>query len=473
MPPSPTGNLHVGTARTALFNFLATRHYGGELVLRFEDTDPERSKKEFEQNIIDGLTWLGIEWDEGPFRQTERAPIYKKYLQKLLDDTKAFYCSHTKEELETEKTEQMVRKEPPRHICSQRDGTNQSGVIRLKNDESGTLTFTDLIRGDISFQIQDMGDFAIARTIDSALYHFAVVVDDYEMNITHVIRGEDGISNTPRHILIQRALGAPQPLYAHLPLVLGPDRSKMSKRHGSTSIDEYRKQGYLPEAIVNFIALLGWHPSGDRELFTMDELIAEFSLERIQKSGAIFDIEKLNWLNGEMIRKLSLQELATKLQPYLEDAGLIQITNSGMISKSGEPVSSEYIERIAALEQPRLKKLSDISESVDFFFQQVLFSAELLQWKGTQPYSEILENVTMVEEILIELAEEKYTVELLRAILMPLAEERGRGNVLWPLRVALSGKKTSPDPFEIMAVLGKNPTLARISHAKKLLEELV
>ncbi|MEK9166291.1 MAG: glutamate--tRNA ligase, partial [Patescibacteria group bacterium] len=326
--PSPTGFLHIGTARAALFNYLAARRYDGVFLIRFEDTDPARSKKEFEKNILEGLLWLGMKPDEEPVRQSERGVLYRKYLEKLLEEGKAFYCTHTKEYLETERKEQMARKEAPRHVCSNRDEKKDTGIIRLKNNERGAVIVPDIIRGDIPFEAENLGDFAIARSLDSALFHFAVVVDDFEMKITHVTRGEDHISNTPKHILIQQAIGAPLPVYAHLPLVLGSDRSKLSKRHGSTSIDEYRKQGYLPEAIVNFIALLGWHPPSkiidgkrvDQEIFTREELVKEFSWERIQKGGAIFDIEKLDWVNREHLKAKNPDELTALLQDYLNPA---------------------------------------------------------------------------------------------------------------------------------------------------------
>jgi len=467
MAPSPTGLLHVGTARAALFNFLFARHYGGTFILRFEDTDPERSKKDFEQNILEGLEWLGMDWDEGPlvgqegykgdygpYNQSGRGHIYKKYLQKLLDEGKAFYCSHSKEFLEAEREEQTKRKEHPRHTCSERDAGGTSGIIRLKNDAKGNVSFEDIIRGTISFAAEDLGDLAIARGMDSALYHFAVVVDDIEMLITHVIRGEDHIPNTPKHLLIQQALGAEPPIYAHLPLVLGMDRSKLSKRGGSTSVDEYRKQGYLPEAIINFIALLGWHPAGDKEIFTPQELIQEFSLERIQKSGAAFDIEKLKWLNGEHIKALPPDILAEKLKPYLED---------------GREAPKEYLTKIAALEQPRLRILSEIKDKVGYFFHEPSYEVSLLLWKGKQDPRAAAENLKKVHDILCDIEQNTFTEEHLREILMPVAEERGRGEVLWPLRAALSGREASPDPFEIMSALGKEKTLGRIMHGLDVL----
>src|SRR3989344_183292 len=268
MAPSPTGMLHVGTAHTTLFNYLFARHHGGSFILRIEDTDPERSRKEFEKNIIDELTWLGIEWDGKVTRQSEMAHVYKPYLEQMLREGTAFYCPHSEEELKKERELQMANKESPKHVCEFRDKQAEKGIIRIKNNAEDTIVFTDEIRGEISFDPKLLGDFSLARSLESALYHFAVVIDDTEMDITHVIRGEDHISNTPKHILIQRALELPSVTYAHLSLLLGTDRSKLSKRHGATSITEYREEGYLPQALLNFLALLGWNPGTEQEIFS-------------------------------------------------------------------------------------------------------------------------------------------------------------------------------------------------------------
>ncbi|MEY4440711.1 MAG: hypothetical protein RLY49_337, partial [Candidatus Parcubacteria bacterium] len=270
--PSPTGNLHIGTTRTALFNYLFAKQNGGTFVIRIEDTDKERSKPEFEQNILDGLTWLGLTWDEF-YKQSDRTEIYKNYLKKLIDDGFAY---ESKEEVTEE---------------GQRDS-----VIRFKNPNKA-VTFTDMIRGEITFDTTELGDFVIAKSIEEPLFHLAVVVDDHEMKISHVIRGEDHISNTPRQILIGQAIGATQPTYAHIPLILSKERKKLSKRDGATSLVEYKNTGYLKDALINFLAFLGWHPEGDVEILSIEELISQFDITRIQKGGAIFDLEKLNWFN--------------------------------------------------------------------------------------------------------------------------------------------------------------------------------
>jgi glutamyl-tRNA synthetase len=339
--PSPTGPLHLGTARTALFNFLFARKYQGSFILRMEDTDPERSKPEFEKDIMDSLKWLGIEWDEGPdvggdfgpYRQSQRKEIYKKYLEKLLAEEKAYYCFCTKEELEAERQYQLSIGQAPRYSgkCAnlkreevekyQREG--KPSVIRFKSPIK-KIEFEDLIRGKIEFDSSLIGDFVIAKNLYSPLYNFACVIDDFEMKISHVIRGEDHLSNTPKQILIQQALEFPTPKYAHLPLILGPDRSKLSKRHGVVSISEYKKEGFLPEALVNFIAFLGWHPGTERYIYSMAALIKDFSLEKIQKGGAIFNLRRLEFLNGFYIRQKSVEKLTELCLPYLIESGLIE-----------------------------------------------------------------------------------------------------------------------------------------------------
>lgn len=339
--PSPTGPLHIGTARTALFNYLFAKKYKGSFILRIEDTDVERSKKEFERDIMENLRWLGIEWDEGPdvggnfgpYRQSERREIYKKYLTKLLQEGKAYYCFCTKEELEAEKQYLLSIGQPPVYSgkCANlpkekvKEFLDQKkpSVIRFKTPIK-KVVFEDLIRGKIEIDSALIGDIVIAKDLENPLYNFACVIDDFEMKITHVIRGEDHLSNTPKQILIQEALGFPSPKYAHLPLILGPDRSKLSKRHGATSIAEYKKQGFLPEALVNFIAFLGWHPETERYIYSMAGLIKDFSLERIQKSGAVFNIKRLEFLNGFYIRQKSVDKLTELCLPYLIESGLIE-----------------------------------------------------------------------------------------------------------------------------------------------------
>jgi glutamyl-tRNA synthetase len=491
--PSPTGPLHLGTARTALFNYLFARQHKGKFILRIEDTDVERSEKKYEKDIIENLKWLGLEWDEGPYRQSERAEIYQKYIKKLLDSSQAFWCYHTKEELEKEKKEQMKRGEAPRHICrpttNNKQQTTKKGIIRFRCPDK-KIVFNDLIRGQLEFNAGLLGDIGIARDEKTPLYNLGVVIDDYEMGISHVIRGEDHISNTPKQILLGQALGFPQPQFAHLPLILGSDRSKLSKRHGAVSVGWYKEEGYLSEALINFIALLGWNPGTEKEIFSLEELIKEFSLERVQKGGAVFNLQRLNWLNGYYIRQMDLDELTKKCIPYLVKAKLIiplwgqkeiitgwykfpfGITDYQTV-KTKEKLDFSYLKKIVALEQERLKKLSEIGELTKFFFVDKLkYEPELLIWKK-MTLKEVKASLDILEEALSKVKEADFEQEKLKGILMPLTEKHGSGELLWPLRVALTGQKASPGPFEIMEVLGKEKTLKRVKEAKVLLGDVL
>lgn len=488
--PSPTGPLHIGTARTALFNYLFAKKHGGSFILRIEDTDLERSDPKFEKDILEGLKWLKIEADEspenrgeyGPYRQSERIKTYQRALEKLLLKGDAFYCFHSEKELEEERAKLLDAKKPPLHLCEYRTldpkeaealvKTKEDYVIRFKTPAGRKIVFQDIIRGELSFDSYLLGDFSIAKRPDAPLYNFAVVVDDEEMKISHVIRGEDHISNTPKQILLIEALGFSMPQYAHLPLILGPDRSKLSKRHGATAITEYRNAGYLPEALVNFMALLGWNPGGDRELFTMDELIKEFSLEKVQKSGAVFDIQKLDWMNGEYIRKKSVEELTKLSMPFLDKAGFLPQTEFG----------TEYLRKIIALEQTRLKKLSELPEKTAYFFKKPKYNKELLRWKDMSD-EEIAESLERSQKIILRLLSKQSIKrddsgrsqedtlsrkEIEKAFLGEIGEG-DKGKILWPLRVALTGKKASPGPFEIMEILGIKESKKRIQVAIKKL----
>src|SRR3989344_1583015 len=368
--PSPTGPLHIGGARSALFNYLFAKKHGGAFVLRIEDTELERSDLKYETEIFESFRWLGIEADESPerggpyapYRQSERLPSCRACLERLLASGSAFYCPHAEAELEAERRSLMASGKNPVHRCEfngQAGPGSGKGIIRFKTPMGRTVAFTDLIRGEISFASDLLGDFSLAKRLDVPLYNFAVVVDDHEMAITHVIRGEDHIPNTPKQLLIAEALGIAPPTYAHLPLILSQNRAKLSKRHGATSIREFREEGYLPEALVNFMALLGWNPGDDREIFSLAELADQFDIGKVQKSAAIFNIEKLDWLNGEYIRRKSPQELADALRPYLEIAVADAVN-----------VRDDVIVRVAAIEQPRLKKLSEIGERTAYFLDR-------------------------------------------------------------------------------------------------------
>ncbi|MDD3399505.1 MAG: glutamate--tRNA ligase [Candidatus Pacebacteria bacterium] len=477
LAPSPTGFLHIGTARTGLFNYLFAKKNKGEFILRIEDTDEERSEERYEKDIIDGLKWLGIEWDEGPgtggqfapYRQSERKDSYRKYLQKLLDEKLAYYCFCTEEELEAKKQDQMSRGEAPKYNgkCAglsaseveRKMAEGEKAVIRFK-PPSRIVSFKDLIRGEVEFDSSLFGDFVIAKDLDNPLYNFAVIIDDYEMEISHVIRGEDHISNTPKQILIQEALGLPQLQYAHLPLILGPDKSKLSKRHGAVSLTEYKKEGYLPEAMVNFMAFMGWNPDTEKEIFSLKELVKAFSIEKVQKGGAVFNIQRLDYLNGFYIRQKTLDELAELCLPHLVGAGLI----------SKDEVDMEKIKEIISLYQERLKKLSELPELADFFFKEKIeYDKELLKWKDMS-LSEIESSLDISEKILSDIKEGDFNKDNLEKVLMEKAGEMGdRGKLLWPLRAAMTGKRASAGPFEVAAVLGKEKALQRIKEAKNKL----
>lgn len=507
--PSPTGYLHVGNARTALFNYLFARKEGGSFVLRIEDTDTERSKPEFRDDIIEELKWLGLDWTEGPevggnygpYFQSQRKEIYAGYLKQLLKEGKAYYCFCSEEELEAQRQYQMSQGMAPKYSgkCARLPekevkenlGAKKPCVIRLKVGFK-KISFADLIREKVEFDSELIGDMVIAKSLDYPLYNFAAAVDDHEMKISHVIRGEDHLSNTPKQILIQEALGFPRPEYAHLPIILGADRSKISKRHGDTSVLSYRKEGYLPEALVNFMAFLGWNPGDEREIYSLASLAKEFSLEKVQKGGAIFNLKRLDFLNGFYLRQKSPEKLTELCLPYLLEAGLIKEDGSSekadglrktetleifgkekaeySITETGEGISQETLSEIVCLYQERMKKLSEIAELTDFFFRDELsFDRSLLKWKE-MPEKEIKESLEKAGKTLDKMKGE-WTKENLEKALLPAAEEEGdRGRLLWPLRAALTGKQASAGPTEIAGILGKEKTLKRIKKAVQLIK---
>lgn len=461
--PSPTGFMHIGLARTALFNYLFAKKHEGVLVLRIEDTDRERSSLGSEKDIMESLQWLGINWDEGPYRQSQRLEIYKKYLENLLAEDKAYYCFCPEEELEAQKQYQMSQGLAPRYSgkCANlsREKVKQClaekkpCVIRFRVQDK-KISFNDLIRDKLEFDTGLIGDIVVAKDINTPLYNFAVAVDDFEMKISHVIRGEEHISNTPKQILIQQALGFPQPVYAHLPLILGQDKTKLSKRHGAVSVLQFKKQGYLPEALVNFMAFLGWNPGGEREIYAMNSLIKEFSLDKVQKSGAVFNVKKLDFLNGFYIRQRSPEKIAGLCLPYLAEAGLEADLN--------------LLQKVVSIYQERLKKISEIVELADFFFkQEIIYDKKLLGWNN-MTNREIKKSLDKLDKILHKIKIEEWKKENLENILLAETGE-DRGRLLWPLRAALTGKKASAGPFEIAEILGKEKTLQRIKEARKKL----
>lgn len=511
--PSPTGFLHLGIARTALFNYLFAKKNQGSFILRIEDTDVARSNPKFEKDILESLQWLGIEWSEGPveiknyigeygpYQQSKRLDIYAKYLKKLLDEDKAYYCFCSEEELEAQRQYALSQGQPWRYNgkcvnlspkeVREHLSEGKPSIIRFKSPIK-KVEFNDIIRGNLEFDSSLIGDMPIAKNISAPLYNFACVVDDFEMRISHVIRGEDHISNTPKQILLQEALGFPQPKYAHLPMILGPDRAKLSKRHGAVAISEYRKSGYLPETLVNFMAFLGWNPGGEREIYSLPSLVKEFSLERVQRGGAIFNAKRLDFLNGFYIRQKSAEKLTELCLPYLIEAGLIEpqfktvqyppayggmeIAQSYRISETGENVNFDNLKQIVAIYQERLKKLSEIPELSDFFFKEKLnYDKELLRW-GNMKDREVLFSLDKLEKLLSKVEAEEWTKENLEKQIMPEAEKFSkeigwnRGYLLWPLRVALTGMTASAGPFEIAEILGKEKVLKRIKEAKAICE---
>ncbi|MEO5646042.1 MAG: glutamate--tRNA ligase [Candidatus Paceibacterota bacterium] len=442
--PSPTGKLHSGAYRTAIFSYLYARKHKGTFVLRIEDTDKERSKKEYEENIMESLEWMGLEHDVF-IRQSENVERHQAVLEKMIEDGSAYI---SKEEA--------------------KDGSGViKEIVRFKNP-NGNVTFFDEIKGNITMNTEDLGDFVIAKNIREPLFHLAVVVDDFDAGVTHVVRGEDHVSNTPRQILIQKAIGAPTPVYAHLPLVLGSDKQKLSKRKGALALTEYRDLGYLPEALFNMVAMVGWNPGTEQELFTKDELIEIFDLSKVQKSPAMFNPEKLDWFNREYIKQFDQKTFWDHAHAWLPS--WIEDTVP----------SHEMLKKIEQLLRDRIEKFSDIKmllgnaegpDSVegefDYFFKQPLVDEKMLVWKTLKEDTDGLiktkQYLARVGNLLAPVSEAEWNYDSIKAAVIEYADEEGKGNVLWPLRVALTGKEKSPDPFEVASILGKEMTLARIA----------
>jgi glutamyl-tRNA synthetase len=434
--PSPTGHLHIGTVRTALVNFLFAHKNEGRFLLRIEDTDRARSKKEYEDEILEGLAWLGLTYDECT-RQSDALALHTKFLGMLISDGKAF--------ISREKSE---------------GGSGEREVVRLKNVGS-TVVFDDIVRGEIRVDTAELGDFVIARAVDDPLYHFAVVVDDNECGVTHVIRGEDHISNTPRQILIQEAFGFPRPAYAHLPLILAPDRSKLSKRHGAVALSEYKEMGILPEALLNYLALLGWNPGTDEEIFTLSELVSIFDFSGVQKGGAIFSKEKLLSVNREHIKKQTREEQSEMFQIALQSVS----KDLQRVFKNSAVARADVIERISAY--------GDIATLVkegefDFYIQPPVLEHTKLTWKSVS-LEETANYLMTLIKLLEDVSEDDFSAqEKIKKAIFSYADEKGRGGVLWPMRYALTGRERSPDPFTVASVLGKKETIARLQFAVEM-----
>lgn len=437
--PSPTGLLHGGNYRTAVFAYLLARKHGGKFILRIEDTDRERSKKEYEENILESLAWLGLEYDEF-FRQSELLANHTKALEELIKNGYAYISR------EEAKDGSGVMKE----------------IVRFKNPNK-RVAFTDIIRGLIEIDTTDLGDFVIAKNITEPLFHLAVVVDDATMGVTHIIRGEDHIANTPRQILLYEALGYPVPQYAHLPLVVDEKRAKLSKRRGAQPLTYYRDQGYLPEAILNFLALVGWNPGTEQEIFTKDELVEAFTLERVQKSPGFFNLEKLEWINKEHIKRLSVEEQCARIEEVLPET----ITTLSSYSH-------EKLLRITPVLVEHIMYFGEIGEmagrgEIGYFFEDPTYEFEGLLWKDDKDPAHTRAHFDKIVELLQKVDDAFFTAEVVKTALWDYASAVGRGNVLWPLRYALSGRDKSPDPFTLAEILGKEATLRRIAYAQKLL----
>jgi len=469
--PSPTGYPHVGNIRTALFNWLFARHHGGSFIVRIEDTDVTRKVKGTVEAILEGLSWLGLDWDEGPevggrfgpYFQSQRLEIYREAAERLVSQGDAYYCYCSSQRLEEMRAEQVRDKQPLgydrhcRNLSREEQSREEAGgitpVVRFKTPLEGQTRFSDLIRGEVVFENNTIDDFVLLKSDGYPTYHLANVVDDHLMEISHVLRAEEWLSSTPRHLFLYQALGFEPPQFAHLPMLLGADRAKLSKRHGAVSITDYREQGYLPEAMVNFLALLGWSLDDKTELLSRQELINNFSLERVSRTAAIFNRDKLNWMNGVFLRELSHEDLLQKIMPFLE---------SGLPKEVNRPISKEYVSRIVPLTRERINTLAEAATYANFFFLDKLeYDASLLIGKK-MTIETTLKALKAAQEKLSLL--ESFDHDLLEGTLRPLADELGlnAGQLFSPLRVATTGRTAAPPIFETMVVLGKERCLERI-----------
>jgi len=441
--PSPTGNMHIGGVRTALYNYLYARKHGGKFILRIEDTDEARNKEDSAQAILEAFEWLGLEYDE-LYKQSDRKDIYRGHLERLVEEGKAYASSEPS-------------KENPDVLIE---------LIRLKNP-GRVVTVNDQVCGVVSVDTTDLGDFIIARDFNSPMFHFANVVDDHDMGITHIIRAQEHLSNTPRQILIREALGFPPFIYAHIPLVLAPDRTKLSKRNGATNTLDYREHGYLPEALLNFLALIGWNPGTEQEIFTLPELIQAFSIERVQSGGGIFNTEKLDWVNREHIKKLSHDQQYVLVEQYLP-----------LEATTLPQYSVDRFRKVLPIIIDRIAKFADVKTmwtdgELAYFFDTPQYVRDMLFFKKTKFIDadtkyEHLSAVVGEVATMLESADWS-SVDTIKSAIWDYAESIGRGDVLWPMRVALSGAEKSPDPFTLAYVLGQEETLVRLRNAEQLL----
>lgn len=464
--PSPTGHLHIGGARTALFNYLFARHNNGKFILRIEDTDRTRSTDEYIETIIEGMKWLKLEWDEGPFRQTDRFDVYKNYVDKLLKEGNAYCCYCTPGELEQRRKDAIAQGKTPKYDgrCRNKErvqgveGSRVQAAVRFKMPQEGQTVVHDLIRGKVVFENDQLDDLIIMRSDGTPTYNFTVVVDDVDMKTTHVIRGDDHLNNTPKQIHIYKALGYDIPLFAHLPMILGADKTRLSKRHGATSVMAYKEMGYLPDALVNYLVRLGWS-YGDQEVFTREELIKYFSFENVGKSSAVFNPEKLIWLNSQYIIKSNPEELAELVMPFLENAGIIQ---------KGEDIDRQWLSKAIKILQERSKTLVELANSLRYYIAEEVEYNEKAKAKFLNEKS---------RDLLIELKDalnalSDFSVAELEKSFKSIIEKHGikLGALAQPVRVAITGGTESPGIFEVLEIVGKEKTIKRLEKAIETIE---
>jgi len=460
--PSPTGHLHIGGARTALFNYLFARHHSGSFILRIEDTDRTRSTEEYIASILEGMRWLNLEWNEGPYRQTDRFDIYQKYAQNLLTEGKAYFCYCAPEELEQRRQEALAQGKSPKYDGRCRNLQNpppdRKPAIRFMMPQEGEIVVNDLIRGKVVFDNAQLDDLIILRSDGTPTYNFTVVVDDVDMNITHVIRGDDHLNNTPKQIHIYQSLGYEVPSFAHLPMILGSDKARLSKRHGATSVIAYRDMGYLPEALINYLVRLGWS-YGDQEVFTVEELIRYFSFEHIGKSAAVFNPEKLLWLNSQYIMKATPGELVDIVMPFLIKETLIN---------EGQTVDRAWLSKAIATLQERSKTLDDLAQSLTYYIADeieynVKAKEKFLNDKYLTNLTEVKASLGTVDTFVAAQIEKVFTSVSQRL-------DAKLGNIAQPVRVAVTGRTESPGIFEVLEILGKEKTLKRLARAIQMIE---
>lgn len=478
--PSPTGYLHIGGARTALFNWLFARKMGGKLILRIEDTDVARLKEDSVSQILTSLKWLGINWDEGPevggdygpYYQSERFDIYRKYCQQLVDEGKAYYCFCTPEELEAQREKQRQAKQPFRYARTCRDLTPEevkaridagaSYSVRLKIPAEGSVVVHDLIHGDVTFNMDQYDDFVIMKSNGIPTYNFAVVIDDHLMGMTHVMRAEEHLSNTPKQLLVYQAFGWEPPKFGHMSMILAPDRSKLSKRHGATSVEEFRSQGFVAEAIVNYLTLLGWGPGDEREIFSLQDTVELFELEQMSKKAAIYDTKKLTWMNGQYLSELPLEKIIPEVKPFF--------VKDGYVDEVWFAENEEYFARLVDTVRVRVKTLQEIADASDYFFKDV----ESYDEKGVAKHFKP-EAVALLGQCIAAVeADSVYSLETTEAAYNKIAADNNLalGKVIHPTRLALTGRTVSPGMFDVMVLLGKEKTLARLHKAVEFIKNM-